>query len=275
MNFVKIRRPENAPETQRPINRNLSIAGNMHLQFSIKQWSAWTPGIETQADWQEWASGQRQAEADGSPALKAMPPMLRRRLDRSGRIALHTAYECIGDRKDIPMIFASRNGETPRSVRLLQDIAKDELLSPTEFGLSVHNATGGMFTIARQDMASCSALAAGIETLPHALLEAFLQLREVPEILVVLYDDALPEAFSHYADQAQIPFACSLLLTPASADTVNFELSLQQIQNHSPREITDLPWHLQLVSLLTKQTSQLDFKGPNRHWHLARVNHAH
>ncbi len=247
----------------------------MHLQFSIKHWSAWTPGIETQAEWQEWASGQRQALADGSPALKAMPPMLRRRLDKSGRIALHTAYECLGERKDIPMIFASRNGETPRSVRLLQDIAKDELLSPTEFGLSVHNATGGMFTIARQDMASCSAIAAGIETLPHALLEAFLQLEEVPEILVVLYDDALPEAFSHYADQAQIPFACSLLLTRPAADGINIQLTLNSAENKTPRQISDLPWHLQLVYLLTEQTSQLDFKGPNRHWHLAKVRHAH
>lgn len=240
----------------------------MNLEFGLKRWAAWAPGVETLADWTEWAAGARLLQSEGVPELKAMPAMLRRRLDRVGRIALQTAYDCLGESKDIPMVFASRTGETPRSVRLLQDMAQGELLSPTEFGLSVHNATGGLFTIARQDMANCTAIAAGLETLPHGLLEAFLLLEESPAVLLVLYEDVLPAPYSRYADELQQPFACSLLLTRPAAGIDYFRLGQQ---GPSTKGVVDgLPWGLQLLRMLAGGQELLELNGSLHRWCLEK-----
>lgn len=53
----------------------------------------------------------------------------------------------------VRMVFASRHGELARSADLLKAIARDEDLSPTVFGLSVLNATAGLYAMACQDLA--------------------------------------------------------------------------------------------------------------------------
>jgi hypothetical protein len=80
--------------------------------------------------------------------------MLRRRAGFLSKMALEVAYQCLGEQIDVPTVFCSRHGEAARSVDLLLDLAKGEPLSPTSFGLSVHNATGGLFSIARRDHAN-------------------------------------------------------------------------------------------------------------------------
>lgn len=245
----------------------------MNLEFGIKKWAAWAPGIECLAHWQSWAAGERAMTQDGVPELKAMAPILRRRLDRIGRIALFTAWECLGEDKDIPMVFASRIGETPRSVRLLQQMTSGESLSPTDFALSVHNAVGGLFTIARQDTANCTALAAGRETLPHALLEAALLLQDAPQVLLILSEDALPEAFAAFADEEEAVFAFSLLLERATPGTPHFCLHLKT--NDAPVSCAnEMPWGLQLIRLLAGSNTRLELQGARRHWRLDKVNHA-
>ena len=72
----------------------------------------------------------------------------------------------------MPTVFCSRHGEVSRSVDLLMDLAKAEPLSPTSFGLSVHNATAGLFSIARSDHTNSIALAAGQSSVEHAVIEA-------------------------------------------------------------------------------------------------------
>ena len=115
------------------------------IRFSIAARAAWAPGVETAEAWLEWSSGHRPIEGDREPAVRAMAPMLRRRAGFLDKMALEVAYRCLGDRCDVPTVFSSRHGETSRSVDLLTDLAKGLPLSPTTFGLSVHNAAGGLF----------------------------------------------------------------------------------------------------------------------------------
>src|SRR4029453_9488720 len=95
------------------------------------------------------------------PAVHPMAPMLRRRAGFLSKMALEVAYQCLGNRIDVPTVFCSRHGESGRSVELLLDLAKGVPLSPTSFGLSVHNATGGLFSIARGEHARHIALSRG------------------------------------------------------------------------------------------------------------------
>src|SRR5262245_35432898 len=123
------------------------------VRFSIASYAAWAPGVETEAAWRACATGNYAIGCDNVRPITVMQPMLSRRAGFLGKIALEVAYQCLGQRTDVPTVFSSRHGEASRCVDLLLDLAKDMALSPTSFGLSVHNATGGLFSIARSDHA--------------------------------------------------------------------------------------------------------------------------
>lgn len=188
--------------------------------FSIARHAAWAPGVTTQEGWAEWAHAPWPLTLGAEPKVAAMPPMLRRRAGLLGRMALEVAYACIGQARDIPTVFCSRHGEVARSVELLRDLARGEPLSPTAFGLAVHNASAGLFSIARADRANHVALAAGGATFEHAVIEACGQLADgAPMVLLVACDMALPEPFTAFEDCAEQPFAFAWAIVPAQADT--------------------------------------------------------
>lgn len=196
------------------------------IEFSITCDAAWAPGIETREAWRDWALGRPAAHAGSEPALRAMPAMQRRRLGLLGKMALEVAYECLGQRQDVPTVFCSRHGEVSRSVELLNDLARDEPLSPTSFGLSVHNAIGGMFSIARGDKANHIALSGGQASIEHALIEACGLLADGEKaVLLVAYDCPLPSVYAAYQDEDAIPFAWAWLIEPPQ------------------REVFSLSWH--------------------------------
>jgi beta-ketoacyl synthase-like protein len=152
--------------------------------------------------------------------------MLRRRAGFLGKMALETAYQCLGKVIDVPTVFSSRHGEASRSVELLSDLAKGLPLSPTSFGLSVHNATAGLFSIARTDHASNCAIAAGKSSVEHAVIEACGLLAEgEPRVLLVVYDCPLPAVYSIYQDCREQPFAWAWLLQPPGDEVVSLTWS--------------------------------------------------
>jgi len=158
--------------------------------------------------------------------MRAMPQMLRRRAGFLDRMALEVAYRCLGEINDVPAIFSSRHGETSRSVDLLTDLAKGLPLSPTVFGLSVHNAAGGLFSIARRDHASASALAAGQSTVEHAVIEACGLLADgASQVLLVVYDRPLPAVYAKYQDCQEQPFAWAWLIHAPASDIVSLSWS--------------------------------------------------
>jgi hypothetical protein len=103
-----------------------------------------------------------------------MPAMLRRRAGFLGKMALEVAYECLDGRSrpSSDREFCSRHGDVARAVDLLATWRAAKPLSPTAFGMAVHNAIPGLLTIARADRANHIALAAGAATIEHAVIEA-------------------------------------------------------------------------------------------------------
>ena len=117
------------------------------MGFTIQRWAAWAPGLVEPAAWEAWLTKPHALPAEGTPALTEMPAMMRRRVDRLGRIALQASYQAHVDAPDAPVLFASRYGDLGRSVELLTQLARSEPLSPTSFSLSVHNAIGALYSI--------------------------------------------------------------------------------------------------------------------------------
>jgi hypothetical protein len=192
------------------------------IEFSITCDAAWAPGIETREAWRDWALGHPVTYAGSEPVVRAMPAMQRRRLGLLGKIALEVAYECLGQRQDVPMVFCSRHGEVSRSVELLSDLARGEPLSPTSFGLSVHNAIAGMFSIARGDQANHIALSGGGSSVEHAIIEACGLLADGEKaVLLVVYDCPLPAVYADFQEDETLPFAWAWLIEPPRQDVIS------------------------------------------------------
>ena len=189
------------------------------LQFSIAAQAAWAPGVTTPEAWSAWAKAPYRIGEGADPAVAAMPAMLRRRAGFLGKMALEVAYRCLDGRRDVPAVFCSRHGEVARALDLLGELASGEPLSPTGFGLAVHNASAGLFSIARTDRANHIALAAGTSTIEHGVVEACSLLADgAPMVLLVAYDCPLPAALEQYADVDEQPHAWAWLMTaPAGA----------------------------------------------------------
>jgi hypothetical protein len=213
------------------------------VSFSIAGDAAWAPNVQTKNAWLAWANDNHTITGNVSPAVKPMPPMLRRRTGFLGRMALEVAYECLGKKIDVPIVFSSRHGEASRSVDLLMDLAKGQPLSPTSFGLSVHNAIGGLFSIARADHANHAALAAGKSGVEHAVIEACGLLADGErEVLLVAYDCPLPAVFSAFQDCDEQPHAWAWLMQPPGDEyfTLTWSVDASEVSSSVRRSLGGL-----------------------------------
>jgi hypothetical protein len=231
------------------------------LRFSISAHSAWAPGITSPGQWLEWAKAPYRIGEGADPALRAMPAMLRRRAGFLGKMALEVAYACLDGRTGVPTVFCSRHGEVSRAVDLLGELAAGQALSPTGFGLAVHNASAGLFSIARADRANHIALAGGVATIEHGVLEACALLADgAPEVLLVAYDCPLPAPLDGFEDADEQPYAWAWLMTPAAGQAIC--LALEPAQGAAPAvQDASLPAGLAVL--------KFQLSGAARHEHVS------
>lgn len=198
------------------------------VNFSIINQAAWAPGLTTPQAWRDWAGQPSVISRAGQaePGVAPMPAMLRRRAGFLGKMALEVAYQCLEQRRDVPSVFVSRHGDVERVVGLLGELARGEPLSPTGFGMAVHNAHAGLFSIARADQAQHIALAAGASGIEHAVIEACGLLADgAPLVLLVVSDCALPAPLEKFADCDEQPHAWAWLMAPAGVDPISLSWS--------------------------------------------------
>ncbi len=198
-----------------------------------------------------------------------MPPLLRRRAGFVNRMALEAAYQCLGSDKNVPTIFASRHGEASRSVELLIDLAAGQPLSPTSFGMSVHNATGGLFSIARQDHANDIGLAAGQSTVEHAVIEACGLLAEgESRVLLVVYDSPLPAVYAAFEDCREQPFAWAWLMQAPGEDVLSLSWAAASANDCSNGK--ELPPGLEILRFYLRKDASLVRACDSRRWRWCR-----
>ncbi len=183
------------------------------------------PGIFTPEQWAAYVAGQLQPSDEATPSVTFVEPMLRRRLSRLSRQLLAVAKPCAevapGSRA---MVFASQHGELTTTVQLLQALAKQETPSPMGFSLSVHNTAAGLYSIATRDQAPATAIAAGQHTLKAALIEAYGQLHNGADSVVMAYaEEPLTAVYAPFAD-AETPLCAIGLCLVKEGSTVTLSL---------------------------------------------------
>lgn len=256
------------------------------LGFRIQQWAAWSPGAQTNAQWESWAN---QTDAPfptaewTKPDVSFVPAMLRRRLSHLSQMALHVGHRCQSS-MDTPFrsIYSSRHGEIHRTVGLLTSIAHEKPVSPTQFSLSVHNTSAGLASIATNNQGPATALAAQRDPLLSACLEAYgwLHIAPTEPILIVIADEPLPAIYEPFIDEHEVAYAIALLIVhqdiPCDAPLLTATLDhtntspppTNETTHHLPQPIPFMRWLLSEEETWHNHTQQMvQWSWRKRHGH--------
>ena len=199
----------------------------MRAAFAVKAWAAIAPGLHSQEQWLHWAEAPSCPHGDAIVELPRVPPMARRRLGHLAKMAIFVADTVLESTQcaDIPVIWASRYGDAEKSIALLKSQALDEPMSPTSFGLSVHNGIGAQHSILRGMRANAVCIASSHGAPEAGVVEAVGLLHDgAPQALVVCYDELLPYDYAGFHDESVAEYAWGLLLTPLRAGDTGFAL---------------------------------------------------
>ncbi|MCH1931062.1 beta-ketoacyl synthase chain length factor [Shewanella sp. A25] len=244
----------------------------MQLTFSILSWGAWAPQYPHHDSWQHWCkdsaeSTQAAEQASPSseiaaPALPQIPAMQRRRFSRLTKMMLDVSFQC-EMASNCRSIFASRHGELHRTIGLLEDIIAKQPLSPLGFSQSVHNTASGIFGIVANNTAASTSIAAGSETLSQAMLEAYAQLHESAEpLLLVFGDDPVPPVYDEFTEEFELPLALGLQLAPSEHPT-SCKLTLSRLSNSGQHDTPTLSYGAFIHALAAGH----NISGRLSHWH--------
>jgi len=230
------------------------------MEFNISGWRAWAPGVDAIQDWQAWSRAPVMLDDAGQhPDVGFLPAMQRRRLSRMARMLLHVAWPLVQPDEAVPLIFVSRHGEGPRTLAILEALARGEPLSPTAFSLSVHNAPTGLWSIARGDCSEMTALAAEVDGLEHGVMDACGLLGEgQPSALLVVAEELPASLYRPQIDDVPFSYALALKLTTGA------QWSLGLTDGHGPG--SRWPHALELVRALCLGQRYLYHYWKHRKW---------
>jgi hypothetical protein len=198
----------------------------------------WTPALP---GWEHAAPALRAEPGRGAapnaapsrPAPAGLAPNERRRAPDSVLVALQVAEQAVAmsghDARELPSVFTSAHGDLPIIDALLRTLAGEpQLLSPTRFHHSVHNAPSGYWAMASRSHAASTALAAYDQSFAAGLLEALVQVasEERPLLLAGCDTEAIGPLASVNASRGLLGVA--LVLAPQPG----------------PRTRCTLQWHL-------------------------------
>lgn len=207
----------------------------MAITFNIIDWKAWVP-----------------LQDNTQPDVSVIPAMLRRRLSPLARMAMSVIIPLAEKHGAMPLVYVSRHGDLHRTLELLKDITKGELLSPTAFSLSVHNATAGLFSIHSGTTKNITAISCGTEELVPALLEAVGQCTaEDPKVLCVFCDEPPPTIYQEQAAHPDSPYAVAMIVGQGE----DWQALSSPSENAAKPPFTSQS--LAFVSLLENETTQL------------------
>ncbi|WP_213948457.1 beta-ketoacyl synthase chain length factor [Luteibacter sp. dw_328] len=237
------------------------------IELAIERWRAWAPGIEEPAAWAAWSAAPRPLVDSGEqPSCDFVPPMQRRRLSRLARIVMHTAWPMCSDDEQLPFVYASRHGETTRTFAMLDDIGREAPLSPTQFGLSVHNAIAGQWSILREQRGESVAIAGEADTFEHAIVEAAALLGEgAAAVIVVLAEERPAVAYDGWIDDVPFSYAVALRVSRADGTAAGPRWRLSLRGNTEAAPSAPGPHALQFVRAL-HDGAILDHPWKTRRW---------
>ena len=149
-------------------------------------------------------------------AIEYIPAMQRRRLSRLAKLALNSAMQTLDTHKVDYIVWVSQYGDEAKTLNILADVLREQTPSPTQFSISVHNAISGLYSILCQDATPATSLAGSWN---DGLIEAYAWLKTRPEarqVLLVYYDEALPDIYIEHQPFAAFAMAAVISLAPAN-----------------------------------------------------------
>lgn len=195
----------------------------MQLNFNVRNWSAWSSRRPGKEHWQAWAEGRASEAEAGAPDLSAVPAMQRRRMSAATRMAVSTAIDCVGESRAEPVcIFATRHGESERTIKIINSIGEGKPVSPTDFSLSVHNTALGLYSIFSANRLPATTVVSNQEVFDAALIETAIHQNRFPnrDILLVVYDAPPPAPISTLNVGPEEAYSVALLLSPGEGQAI-------------------------------------------------------
>lgn len=190
-----------------------AFATEAHMVFTLKHWCFWQAAPAPDAS--GWPGGEFLPFNQGVADVGFLPAMQRRRLSPLARAACAVAWRCKALQGDMPSVFFSAHGESQYYFEMLEGMADAEPVSPSRFSQCVHNAIAGLSSFHSTSYLPYVALAGGTEGAFSAFLEAGGMLLEVPQVLVVCYEQALPAVYRSYLPSSDTTWALGLALAKA------------------------------------------------------------
>ncbi|MEO3990593.1 beta-ketoacyl synthase chain length factor [Pseudocitrobacter cyperus] len=166
----------------------------MKLALNIIDWNARAPGLGEADQWLSWAQAPYAIDPDSPQAkLVELPMMTARRLSSGSKLAVECGLTLLRRHAIDAVLYTSRHGELERNYRILNALANNQAISPTDFAMSVHNAAVGNLTITAKQPIVSSSLSAGRDTFLQGLCEVMCLLQAGHQrILMVDFDGTLP-----------------------------------------------------------------------------------
>ena len=234
------------------------------FSFNIAARRASSPYFAEPQAWQRWAeNGCVDTTTETKPALEFLPAMQRRRLSPAARLVFDAAWPLAEAFPNCPLVYASHDGEINRSFELWQSLLREQTVSPASFGLSVHNALAGQWSMLRQDMSENTALSADQDSLESALAEAYALLQEgASKVWVVLADEPLHAEYAVAAERA--PFAHALAMVLEAGDDYRISLLPPDAAANPPAS----PYWgaLEWIRFMLSDRHQFERNGSKRRW---------
>jgi hypothetical protein len=161
-------------------------------------------------------------------------------------MAVQVALEATADAGADYLVFCSQHGELPRTRELLATIVNGGELSPMGFSQSVHNTSAGLYTIIKESQVPTTSLAAGASTFAYGWIEAETYLQSYPSrrVLLVSYDEVLPNEYRAYSREEQRSYALALLLAAAGSGGIAIESTPARVEEPLPMAPLFAAWAL-------------------------------
>jgi len=204
------------------------------LGFTLQHWCLWQSEEPPPGD--HWPGGEVLPCNGGSADVGFLPMMQSRRLSPLARAASAVANHCRQNNGDMPSVFFSGHGESQYYFEMLHGMAAREEVSPSRFSLCVHNAIAGLSSFHSTSFLPYVSLSGGTEGMFAAFLEAAGILLETPKVLVVWYEQPLPEAYRAYLATSEITWALAMVLSRAGNPGHQLRLARRQGKGLSTAE---------------------------------------
>jgi Beta-ketoacyl synthase, N-terminal domain len=181
-------------------------------------------GKSLELDVLQWAAVVSKETAEDFGAAEpasVIPAAQRRRLPSFSRDVLRVALPLLRDQPRCPVVLSSPHGDLTSTVMLLSDIAKREVLSPSLFGLSVHNAPTGALSLMLEQPGDQISIAGEQVTLAAGLTEVYARLatQSAQSILLVHADERVPSVYADFEESDAPSVMLAMMLRRANGSS--------------------------------------------------------